>query len=268
MDVWNEKQKSKMRLGGNSRFKQVLAEFAMTDELGPNLPTSGEATASRIPGAQKEKFTKYNTKALQWYRDALTAQVDGAAAPNRPGMDEAQLPVHVCAVTSRNSTPNTTTLTTTLTTTPTTMTTTTTGFGGGGVGSGFGGSLGSGVDAAVASGSAALAAASGFMSGAFTSLSAKLQEPDAGWAELLDSALAKTKAVASATQKAATEMLNEAKAGEVVTHVKAKADGVASWVKENVTLPMTSSPTTAVVAPVVSGAAAPVVEDPMWAELR
>ena len=224
MDVWNDKQKAKMRLGGNSRFRQVLLDFDLLDATSNSL--AQEVTASRIPGAQKEKFFKYNTKALQWYRDLLAAQVDSMPLPQSPPLSEAKLPVHSSAPSlahSRNSTPPVA------------------------------------ISSATAAGNAA-----GSFAATVTSLGSRLSqaaETDHGWADLLDSALTRGKALASsaatATQKAASELLDQARAdGGVAAAVKARADGVASWVKDAVASPA---------APTVPSTAA---EDPTWAELR
>jgi hypothetical protein len=242
MDIWNEKQKAKMRLGGNGRFKQVLLDFAFSPDAG----TAGNEvmTASRVPTAAKELFNKYNTRALQWHRDVLTADVDGVTGQPRPTLDEAKMPVHM-----------------------------TSAAGSVGSSSGFGSNYGTrqstppsvAADAAAVANAAVagLAAATTAASGLFTSLTAKLQHPDAGWAELLDSALAKTKAAATATSKAAAGIMEEGGVATVAEKFKEKAGDVASWVANVVG----GHECKEEMAP-AAASSSPVVEDPMWAELR
>jgi hypothetical protein len=114
-----------------------------------------------------------------------------------------------------------------------------------------------------------------------TSLGAKLkaEAEQQDWAELLDSALSKGKAVASATTKAASNLIDKAAntdGGAVAASVMAKADGMASWVKSHVIAPTVSASTTA---PAATSTAiereeeketseSRTAEDPAWAELR
>ena len=258
MDVWTDKQKTKMRLGGNSRFLSLLADFSQA--LGPADPASASAstmTASRIPGAHKEKFFKYNTRALQWYRDLLVAEVDNLPLPLRPALDVAGLPVHAggaAAPAAAASAP---------------------------VAAAAGPAAGGPDSSTTTTGALGVFGATlTSLSSSMSSLSAKLQDRDHGWGELLDSALAKGKQVASATHKAASELIDEVSRTDVASTVKAQADHVAGWVKTNVVgVPEAGAGHAqaqpaqevggATAAPAVAvPAAAAVPEDPMWAELR
>jgi len=68
MDKWKVAQLQMMALGGNARLRAVLQKYGVADGM-----------------AIEEK---YHTRACQYYREALRAQVDGAQAPEPPNIEE------------------------------------------------------------------------------------------------------------------------------------------------------------------------------------
>ena len=79
MDSWNPKQMKKMEVGGNSAFKRVLDDFGIA-----SLP-------------QRDKF---NTRAVEWYRNCISSQSENEALPPPPTVADGRIPVHTISTPS------------------------------------------------------------------------------------------------------------------------------------------------------------------------
>lgn len=67
MDTWNQRQKNLMQSGGNTKLKALLEDYGIA-----GLPVRA----------------KYTTKAAQYYRESLQAQVDNLPAVTAPSKEE------------------------------------------------------------------------------------------------------------------------------------------------------------------------------------
>lgn len=73
MDTWNPKQLKKMQSGGNTAFLKVVSEFGLSNT---------------------QLKDKYNSKALEWYRNCITAAAESTNPPAPPSISEGKLPVY------------------------------------------------------------------------------------------------------------------------------------------------------------------------------